>query len=71
MLSVAVFRNAAALSVRRTAGITAVARRAYTTDKEETPKEEAVPKVEVELSEEVKKMLAEKDKQISELKVKY
>lgn len=69
MLSVAVFRNAAALSVRRTAGISAVARRAYTTDKE-TPKEEEAPKVEVELSEEVKKMLAEKDKQISELKVR-
>lgn len=67
MLSVAVFRNAAALSVRRSVGMTAVTRRAYTTGENESPKEEA--KVEVELSEEVKKMLAEKDKQISELKV--
>ncbi|KAG2196344.1 hypothetical protein INT47_010779 [Mucor saturninus] len=71
MLSVAVFRNAAALSVRRSVGMTAVARRAYTTGGEtETPKEETA-KVEVELSEEVKKMLAEKDKQISELKDAY
>lgn len=70
MLSVSVFRSAAAMSVRRTAALTAVTRRVYTTDKEETPKEtKEEPKVQVELSEEVKKMLAEKDKKISELQV--
>lgn len=73
MLSVSVFRSAAVMSVRRTARLGSIApMRMYTTEggKEETPKEEeAAPKVEVELTEEVKKMLAEKDKQISEIKV--
>ncbi|KAG2233692.1 co-chaperone GrpE [Thamnidium elegans] len=72
MLSVSVFRNAAVMSVRRTAVLSTVARRAYTTGKEETPKEtKEEAKVEVELSEDVKKILAEKDKKISELQDAY
>ncbi|GAA5802765.1 co-chaperone GrpE [Helicostylum pulchrum] len=72
MLSVSVFRNAAVMSVRRTAALSTVARRAYTTGKEETPKEtKEEAKVEVELSEDIKKMLAEKDKKISELQDAY
>lgn len=79
MLSVSVFRNAAVMSAKRTTvkvGYSLAPRRLYTTteggDKktEEQPKkEEEAAKVEVELSEEVKKMLAEKDKQIAEIKV--
>lgn len=81
MLSVSVFRNAAVMSAKRTGvkvGYSLAPRRLYTTteggDKktEEQPKKEeeaAAPKAEVELSEEVKKMLAEKDKQIAEIKV--
>lgn len=83
MLSVSVFRNAAVMSAKRTGvkvGYSLAPRRLYTTteggDKktEEQPKKEeeaAAPKAEVELSEEVKKMLAEKDKQIAEIKDAY
>lgn len=76
MLSVSVFRNAAVMSARRTTikiGSSVAPMRLYTTEgekKDEPKKEEAAPKVEVELTEEVKKMLAEKDKQIAEIKVK-
>lgn len=84
MLSISVFRNAALISAKRTTTMSAIAaplRRTYATEnggKEESPKEgepaaaagEAL-KVEVELTEEVKAMLAEKDKKIKELQVKY
>jgi hypothetical protein len=83
MFSVPALRNAAAMSVRRTtttslrvATALPVMRRTYATENgKDTPKEgeEAAaagteaPKAEI--TEDVKKMLAEKDKQISELKV--
>jgi molecular chaperone GrpE len=76
MLSVSMLRSAAIMSAKRTvvAGRMApMTMRSFATEngKDETPKEEVKEvKVEVELTEEVKKMLAEKDKQISELKVK-
>ncbi|CEP08062.1 hypothetical protein [Parasitella parasitica] len=88
MFPVSAIRNAAAMSVRRTATASSglrvatalpVMRRFYATEdgKDTAPKEgeEAAatgteaPKVE--LTEDVKKMLAEKDKQISELKLKF
>lgn len=89
MLSTSIFRNAAALSVKRTVSarlaISApmTARRAYATESgegkteqtaneesknDQVPKEEET-KVQGELSEEAKKLLAEKDKKISELQV--
>lgn len=89
MLSTSIFRNAAALSVKRTVSarlaISApmTARRAYATENgegkteqtaneesknDQAPKEEET-KVQGELSEEAKKLLAEKDKKISELQV--
>ena len=83
MFSVPALRNAAAMSVRRTTTASLrvttalpVMRRTYATENgKDTPKEgeEAAaagteaPKAEI--TEDVKKMLAEKDKQISELKV--
>lgn len=79
MLSVSVLRNAAIMSAKRTAivgRITPMSMRSFATEnaKDETTKEEVKEakeaKVELELTEDVKKMLAEKDKQISELKVK-
>ncbi|CEI95803.1 Putative GrpE protein homolog [Rhizopus microsporus] len=91
MLSTSIFRNAAALSVKRTVStrlaISApmTARRAYATESgegkteqtaneesknDQVPKEEET-KVQGELSEEAKKLLAEKDKKISELQDAY
>ncbi|CEI96538.1 hypothetical protein G6F70_005252 [Rhizopus microsporus] len=91
MLSTSIFRNAAALSVKRTVSarlaISApmTARRAYATENgegkteqtaneesknDQAPKEEET-KVQGELSEEAKKLLAEKDKKISELQDAY
>lgn len=86
MFSVPALRNAAAMSVRRTAtvssmkaatAIPAMRRRCYATENgKDTPKEEeaaagnATEAPKAELTEDVKKMLAEKDKQISELKVR-
>lgn len=75
MMSIPALRNAASMSVRRATlmkSTTSVAmRRMYTTEKKDDKPEETAeaPKVEVELTEDVKKMLAEKDKQIAELKV--
>lgn len=85
MFSVPALRNAAAMSVRRTttaslrvATALPVMRRTYATENgKDTPKEgeEAAAAAAgteaptAEITEDVKKMLAEKDKQISELKV--
>jgi hypothetical protein len=86
MLSVSALRNAAAMSARRSTMTMRVAapsltmRRTYATEngKEETSKEgeaaaaaAAAPEIKVELTEEVKAMLAEKDKKIKELQVNY
>lgn len=65
-------RNAASMSVRRATVMRSapIMRRMYTTEKkDEEEKPQETPKVNVELTEDVKKMLAEKDKQIAELKV--
>lgn len=86
MFSVPALRNAAAMSVRRTATVSSMKaataipvmhRRCYATENgKDTPKEEeaaagnATEAPKAELTEDVKKMLAEKDKQISELKVR-
>ncbi|KAG1468240.1 hypothetical protein G6F56_003950 [Rhizopus delemar] len=68
------FRNAALMSVRHTASIRlapVTARRAYATENGEKSEANEAPKEEVqvqaELSEETKKLLAEKDKKISEI----
>lgn len=70
------FRNAALMSVRHTASIRlapVTARRAYATENGEKSEANEAPKEEVqvqaELSEETKKLLAEKDKKISEIQV--
>jgi hypothetical protein len=74
MMSIPAIRNAASMSVRRATVMRSapMMHRMYTTENkdEDKPKEDDAPEVKVELTEEVKKMLSEKDKQISELKVK-
>ncbi|CAO3702010.1 unnamed protein product [Rhizopus stolonifer] len=72
------FRNAAVMSVRHTASIRLApitARRAYATENGEKSEADEAPKEEVqvqaELSEETKKLLAEKDKKISEIQDAY
>ncbi|OBZ87545.1 GrpE, mitochondrial [Choanephora cucurbitarum] len=81
MLSANLFRNAAAMSVKRSSMMAASIRptsfglRTFATEnndtKDEKKEEQATEETKVELSEEVKKMLAEKDKQIAEIKDAY
>ncbi|KAI8083327.1 GrpE nucleotide exchange factor [Gilbertella persicaria] len=76
MLSTTLFRNAALLSVKR-ASLVSIARpatfaRSFATENNETKEEQTTAEeTKVELSEDVKKLLNEKDKQIAELKDAY